>query len=84
MRSYGYNTFPEIFNESYDSEPNLKLRTKMIIDNIENVCKLPYEQLNEIYYDTSFQNKLIHNRQLFLKQRGSKKWEEAIRWLTEN
>ena len=84
MKKYGYQTFPELFDERYDFEPNKKIRTKLILDNIEKVCKLPTQELHEIYYDKSFQNKLIHNRQLFLKQRGSKKWEEAILWLTEN
>jgi hypothetical protein len=84
MRNYGYQTFPELFDESYDSENNLKLRTKKILENIERICNMPIEQLNEIYYDSNFQKKLIHNRELFLTHRGKKKWEEAINWLITN
>jgi hypothetical protein len=83
MRRYGYETFPELFDESYDQEPNLKLRTKIIIDNIERVCNMPAEELHEIYYSDNFQNKLVKNRTLFLRSRGRKKWEQAIKWLTQ-
>lgn len=81
MKKYGYQTFPELFDEGYDREPDLKIRTQLILNNIEKVSNMPIEQLNEIYYDISFQNKLIHNRELFLKHRGKKKWEEAVEWL---
>jgi hypothetical protein len=82
MRSHGYETFPELFDESYDDETDLKLRTKIILDNIERVCNMPDEELRKIYYSDNFQNKLIKNRKLFLKNRGREKWIQAIEWLT--
>jgi hypothetical protein len=83
MRSHGYETFPELFDESYDTETNLKLRTLIIIENIERVCNMPIEDLHEIYYSDNFQNKLAKNRTLFLRSRGKTKWEKAIKWLTQ-
>jgi hypothetical protein len=83
MRQHGYETFPELFDESYDQESNLKLRTKIILDNIERVCNMPVEELHKIYYSDNFQNKLVKNRNLFLKNRGRTKWEQAIKWLTQ-
>lgn len=81
MKKYGYQTFPELFDESYDREQDLKKRTKMIVDNIERVCNMPSEQLHEIYYSDSFQQKLINNKKLFIEGKGKGKWEEAVRWL---
>lgn len=84
MRNHGYKTFPELFDESYDNEPDKKFRTKLILDNIEKVSNMPVEQLHEIYYDKSFQEKLVHNRNLFVTLHGKKKWEGVIEWLTTN
>ena len=81
MQKYGYQTFPELFDESYDREQDLKKRTKMILDNIEHVSNMPVNQLHDIYYSDSFQAKLVHNKKLFIEQKGKTKWEEAIKWL---
>jgi hypothetical protein len=81
MRKYGYQTFPELFDESYDQEQDLKKRTKMILDNIERVSFMPTEELHEIYYSENFQKKLINNKKIFIEGKGRSKWEEAIKWL---
>ena len=82
MRQHGYNTFPELFDESYDQEPDIRLRTKIILDNIDRICKMSTSDLHKIYYNDKFQKKLEHNRNLFLKNRGTSKWEQVIEWLT--
>jgi hypothetical protein len=81
MRKHGYQTFPELFDESYDQEQDLKKRTKMILDNIERVTTMPVEELHSIYYSDSFQKKLVHNKNLFVTGKGKQKWEDAIKWL---
>jgi len=84
LRSCGYETFPELFDESYDKEQNLKLRTKLIIDNIQNVVNMPEKKLHDIYYSDYFQDKLIHNRNLFFSLNGKKQWLETFAWLDRN
>jgi len=81
MRQYGYETFPELFDESYDTEQDLKKRTALILENIERVANMPIEQLHKIYYSNEFQQKLIKNKETFIKNKGREKWEEAIKWL---
>lgn len=81
MRNYGYKTFPELFDEEYDIELDLKQRTRMILDNIERVSNMEIDKLNEIYYSDHFQEKLIHNKNLFVLNKGKSKWESAIKWL---
>ena len=81
MQKHGYQTFPELFDESYDQEQDLKKRTKMIINNIEHVSNMSTDQLHKIYYSASFQEKLVHNKKIFVEKKGKHKWEEAIKWL---
>lgn len=81
MRKYGYETFPELFDESYDVEQDLKKRTALILENIERVANMPVEQLHKIYYSDAFQKKLIKNKETFIKNKGRTKWQEAIKWL---
>jgi hypothetical protein len=81
MKKHGYETFPELFDESYDQEQDLKKRTKLVLDNIERVSNMDVNDLNSIYYSNNFQQKLIHNKNLFVLKKGRSKWEDAIRWL---
>jgi hypothetical protein len=81
MRQYGYETFPELFDESYDNEQDLKKRTALILENIERVANMPIEELHKIYYSNEFQRKLVKNKETFIKNKGRAKWEEAIKWL---
>jgi len=81
MRQYGYETFPELFDESYDTEQDLKKRTALILENIERVANMPIEELHNIYYSNEFQRKLVKNKETFIKNKGRAKWEEAIKWL---
>jgi hypothetical protein len=81
MKSNGYQTFPELFDETYDEVECVKERSSIILDNIEKVSNMPVEQLNEIYYDKSFQQKLIENKNNFFSMKGKNKWKQAIKWL---
>ena len=40
LQSMGYYTYPEIFNEDYDNEPNPKLRVLKVIDELQKFCNL--------------------------------------------
>jgi len=58
LQSRGYETFPELFDESYDNEYNRAQRLKTIVDN----CKQDVEITPAII------EKLRHNRHLFFQQ----------------
>lgn len=66
LRKQGYETFPELFDESYDSEPYLPKRIDMICDNIERLSKIPKTDLLSIL--NKIKPKLIHNKHVFLKK----------------
>jgi hypothetical protein len=68
LRSYGYKTFPSIFDESYDLMEGNRQRMQMIKSEIKKVCNLPINVLHHKYYDI-FED-LVHNRDVFYKHTG--------------
>ena len=78
LHQSGYETFPELFDESYDLEWDVKKRSKMILENIESFCK---GEKDDIYFSNEIRDKLIHNRNLFFERKGKDKWLDVFRWL---
>jgi hypothetical protein len=64
LKSYGFETFPEFFNESYDEVYDSKKRLSMIINDINKLCNLPLDEIHLLYQ--SVIPKLIHNRKLLI------------------
>jgi hypothetical protein len=60
LRSQGFKTYDNLFDESYDSEPNIVNRIAKIVDNVKN--------FNQIEYDNITKSKLIHNHNLFFNK----------------
>ena len=63
MRSMGYKTFPELFDESYDDIVNHTDRLLAVVDSIEKVCKMDDNEFHNIYCREVIP-KVIHNREL--------------------
>lgn len=57
LRSQGFETFENLFDESYDSEPVWQKRLDCLVNNVKQFQKQPYDQLT--------QQKIIHNHELF-------------------
>jgi hypothetical protein len=57
LRNNGFETFENIFDESYDTEFNLKSRVAKIVANIVNFKEVPYDSIT--------QDKIKHNHDLF-------------------
>ncbi len=51
LKSYGFETFSDWIDESYDSEPDNDVRLDMITREIEKFCKKPISELKSIYDD---------------------------------
>lgn len=65
LRRYGFKTFPEFFDESYDLIENKNIRLEMVIENVKRLCDLPLKEIHKMYI--SVIPKLIHNHQLLMK-----------------
>lgn len=63
LRSLGYQTFPELFNESYDQETNIPKRLLMVVDQVEKFVNLSKEEKDKKYQQVH--QKVLHNANLF-------------------
>jgi|15BtaG_2_1085339.scaffolds.fasta_scaffold01117_4 hypothetical protein len=59
LRSDGFETFPEFFDESYDQIEDPLERIYKVTDEVKKLCRLTLEELHTKYY--SIEDKLIHN-----------------------
>ena len=70
LRTKGYETFPEFFDESYDEIIDKNDRFSFCTEQILKLCEKDIDELHEMYI--SVKDKLIHNRRLFLSQNPKK------------
>ena len=59
VRSYGFATFPDIIDESYDDEPDPRRRFDMVYQEVRRLCRLDDEELLAI--ERRVADKLIFN-----------------------
>lgn len=64
LRDEGYQTFPEMFDESYDTIEDDKERFNKICEVVNEFCKKPKEEKQQLY--NSVRDKLIHNNQRYI------------------
>jgi len=59
LRQQGFKTFHPYIDESYDDEPNIGLRLKMIVEEVKKLCSLSKEELHSWYWN--LEDILIYN-----------------------
>jgi hypothetical protein len=64
VRDKGFETYPELFDESYDLIKNPKDRLDFVLDEVERVCNMGVEELEKIYKSVLW--KVEHNRNVML------------------
>lgn len=62
LQELGFKTFSNFWDESYDTEPNFKLRCNMIINEVKKLCNKSQEEMIKII--KSMEDILIHNKKL--------------------
>jgi hypothetical protein len=81
LKQLGFETFPEFFDETYDSIIDKDIRKKMVTENVIKLCQKPIEEIHQMYI--SVIPKLIHNRNLLVKFAKEKRLHnEFINYLT--
>lgn len=63
LKSYGFRTFSQWIDESYDKESDNEKRLQMIVDQIERLCKLSSTELCQMHKD--MQDVLTYNFNYF-------------------
>ena len=62
IKKYGFKTFPELFDESYDEENDLKKRTEIIIENLKKLRDKSNQELQDLL--EMVKPKIIHNKKI--------------------
>ena len=81
LHSVGFETFPELFDESYDEIDDPLDRMVFIMKEVERVCKLSMEELHKIY--VSVLPKILHNQKLLLSIDGEKMLYSRLKKATD-
>lgn len=66
FKSLGFETFPEFFDESYDTISYQGERFNIIKENIMRLSTMDLDDIHAIYYSDIVQEKLKHNKQNFI------------------
>jgi len=64
LRNKGFETYSELFDESYDLITNPNERLNFVLDEVEKVCNMDIEELEKIYKSVLW--KVEHNRNVML------------------
>ena len=65
IKEYGFKTFPELFDEGYDDEVDLRERTKLIVKNLKRLQDKSKKELQDLL--EIVKPKIIHNKNLLKK-----------------
>lgn len=86
LREWGFDVFDDIFDNSYDLEPDMFKRTEMVIKEIQRVSNYSKQQLKDITH--SIKDRLQYNQDLYFSTEFKKKTrsylEEMVKWINEN
>lgn len=67
LKDLGFETFPEFYDESYDSISYYGERFEIIKQNIHRLSNTPIDEIHKLYYSTGVQDKIRHNKELFIQ-----------------
>jgi hypothetical protein len=81
LQDCGYKTFEPMFNSNYDRMENSAERIDSAWQQINLMCSMSNKDLHRMYFE--IYDKLLYNRELFLKLNKEKYLEGFVEWLTK-
>jgi len=60
LRENGFETYPELFDESYDNDGDPQKRIEIILEEVKRLCNMDKDELQKIYESVLW--KVDHNR----------------------
>jgi hypothetical protein len=82
LRNKGYETFSELFDETYDTYEEPAKRINTVLLEIQKFCSKSKKELDNIYQSEYFRDKLIHNWKNFIERKGQEDFDGFIKWLS--
>ena len=77
LKSIGFETFPEMFDESYDEIEDPVGRAVFIMKEVERLCSMDIEELHKIY--VSVLPKIRHNQEVLMSFDGEQMLYEKLK-----
>lgn len=65
LKKLGFQTFPELFDESYDDIFDHKLRYEKVFKSVRDVCNMDKKRLNDLYHSVLV-DKVKFNQDLYI------------------
>lgn len=81
LRDRDYETFPELFDESYDDLSVPSHRLNKILEQAELFCNRDETEIKRIYRSDYFVDKLTHNWKNLQKRKGEEDLHSFLNWL---
>lgn len=85
LREWGFDVFDDLFDNSYDLEPDMFKRTEMVLEQIQKFSQLTPEQLKKITLD--LESRLLYNHNRYysneFKQISASYFKDVLAWLDE-
>ena len=77
LKEKGFQTFPELFDESYDEIEDDYERFTKVVSEVKRVCELDINELHEIY-STKLLSKIVYNQKHFYDKFSDNEMMETI------
>ena len=82
IKKLGFETFSELFDESYDDEFDANKRYDLVFSEIDRVCKMDVKKLDDIYHNVLVE-KVKYNQDKYLnydRREHFRKFLEQFEW----
>lgn len=76
LKSYGFKTFDNVIDESYDEEYDPNVRILKVVDQLNKICKLSEKEKKEMYEEIL--STLDHNFDHFYNNLEKIAWKELV------
>lgn len=80
LKNLGFETFPELFDESYDIEPDFNKRIEIIINNVRNIHNMI--KSGDLSKFQAISHKLKHNQELFMRMNCHQKMIDMLEMIS--
>jgi len=80
LKSLGFESFGELFDESYDEIIPTNERLLKVMDEVERVCRMPESELKAIYKDLL--PKVVHNQDVIFSYSIINDWKRILGEIT--
>ena len=82
LKKLGFQTFPELFDESYDDIFSPQLGYKKVLESIRGACSMDKEKIDDLYHSVLV-DKVKYNQDLYMNYDRKKMFDvflNQFRW----